>query len=434
MIIPAHNEEGVIGARLDNLLALDYPGEQLEIVVVSDGSTDGTDEIVARIRVARPACPPARASARRKLAALNHAVGESTRDVVAFSDANSSWAPDALRKLVRNLADESVAYVCGKLRLEARGRDEPRRRSTGATSCGCARASPRSARSPAATARSTPCGARTTSRTASARTSACRTRWSSAASARSTSPRRSRPRSPRAISRTSTGARCACSRGRGSTCSRDGCSPASARSTSSSSSRIACSATRAACCTSCCSRRASRSPATGSSTRSRSRCSSCGSCSPRSAACACAFRRRNRLLLLPRHVGDGRRARQLPALRRLAALGARGGRALRRAVALLAVAAAVCACASGSGSARDERDLSAYTGLATWVDLYDPYVLEASRELRRRDGGARRTHPLLRDVELPDEAGDRPPRPRRPLHRGRARARDCRSSRGTCRR
>ncbi len=71
-----------------------------------------------------------------------------------------------------------------------------------------------------------------------------------------------------------------------------------------------------------------------------------------------------------------RRARQLPALRRLAALGARGGRALRRTVALLAVLAAVCACASASGSARDERDLSAYTGLATWVDLYDPHVLK----------------------------------------------------------
>jgi len=55
-----------------------------------------------------------------KLAALNGAVGESTREVVAFSDANSKWAPDALRKLVRNLADDDVSYVCGKLRLERR--------------------------------------------------------------------------------------------------------------------------------------------------------------------------------------------------------------------------------------------------------------------------------------------------------------------------
>jgi cellulose synthase/poly-beta-1,6-N-acetylglucosamine synthase-like glycosyltransferase len=115
VIIPAHDEEGVIAARLDNLLVLDYPPEQLDILVVSDGSTDRTDEIVERYAplVRLLALPRG-----GKLAALNRAVGESTRDVVAFSDANSSWAPDALRKLVRSLADEDVAYVCGKLRLE----------------------------------------------------------------------------------------------------------------------------------------------------------------------------------------------------------------------------------------------------------------------------------------------------------------------------
>jgi cellulose synthase/poly-beta-1,6-N-acetylglucosamine synthase-like glycosyltransferase len=118
VIIPAHDEKGVIGARLDNLLALDYPAEQLEVLVVSDGSTDGTDEVV-RTYGAREPCVRLLALPRGgKLAALNRAVGETERDVVAFSDANSSWAPDALRKLVRNLADPDVAYVCGKLRLE----------------------------------------------------------------------------------------------------------------------------------------------------------------------------------------------------------------------------------------------------------------------------------------------------------------------------
>jgi cellulose synthase/poly-beta-1,6-N-acetylglucosamine synthase-like glycosyltransferase len=118
VIIPAHDEEGVIGARLDNLLALDYPREQLEIVVVSDGSTDGTDTIVQEYGSREPRVRLLALQRGGKLAALNHAVGESKRDVVAFSDANSSWAPDALRKLMRNLADENVAYVCGKLSLE----------------------------------------------------------------------------------------------------------------------------------------------------------------------------------------------------------------------------------------------------------------------------------------------------------------------------
>jgi cellulose synthase/poly-beta-1,6-N-acetylglucosamine synthase-like glycosyltransferase len=118
VIIPAHDEEGVIAARLDNLLALDYPAEQLEIVVVSDGSVDRTDEIVCAYTARDPRVRLLALPRGGKLAALNRAVGESDREVVAFSDANSSWAPDALRKLVRNLADEDVAYVCGKLRLE----------------------------------------------------------------------------------------------------------------------------------------------------------------------------------------------------------------------------------------------------------------------------------------------------------------------------
>jgi len=118
VIIPAHDEEGVIGARLDNLLALDYPPEQLEIVVVSDGSTDRTDEIVAGYGAREPRVRLLALPRGGKLAALNRAVGESRREIVAFSDANSKWAPDALRKLARNLADGDVAYVCGKLVLE----------------------------------------------------------------------------------------------------------------------------------------------------------------------------------------------------------------------------------------------------------------------------------------------------------------------------
>ena len=118
VIIPAHDEESVIAARLDNLLALDYPEEQLEILVVSDGSVDRTDAIVGEYTARDPRVRLLALPRGGKLAALNRAVGESDREVVAFSDANSSWAPDALRKLVRNLADEDVAYVCGKLRLE----------------------------------------------------------------------------------------------------------------------------------------------------------------------------------------------------------------------------------------------------------------------------------------------------------------------------
>jgi cellulose synthase/poly-beta-1,6-N-acetylglucosamine synthase-like glycosyltransferase len=118
VIIPAYNEEAVIERRLENLLDLDYPSEKLEIVVASDASSDRTNELVASVaeresRVQLLECPRG-----GKVAAQDRAVRNATSDVVAFSDGNATWAPDALRRLVANLADPEVAYVCGQLRLQ----------------------------------------------------------------------------------------------------------------------------------------------------------------------------------------------------------------------------------------------------------------------------------------------------------------------------
>jgi cellulose synthase/poly-beta-1,6-N-acetylglucosamine synthase-like glycosyltransferase len=121
VVVAAHDEEAVIVRRLENLLALDYPAAKLEILVASDGSTDRTDELVGtvagatkRVRLLR--CPRA-----GKVAAQNRAVGETTSEVVAFTDANARWHGRALRELVGNFADPAVAYVCGRLRLEPSG-------------------------------------------------------------------------------------------------------------------------------------------------------------------------------------------------------------------------------------------------------------------------------------------------------------------------
>jgi cellulose synthase/poly-beta-1,6-N-acetylglucosamine synthase-like glycosyltransferase len=118
VIVPAHDEDDVIGARLENLLELDYPADRLELLVVSDGSTDRTDEIVRAYADRDPRVRLLALPRGGKLAALNAAVGHSDREVVAFSDANSRWSPETLRMLVRDLADDDVAYVCGKLVLE----------------------------------------------------------------------------------------------------------------------------------------------------------------------------------------------------------------------------------------------------------------------------------------------------------------------------
>jgi cellulose synthase/poly-beta-1,6-N-acetylglucosamine synthase-like glycosyltransferase len=113
VIVAAYNEEGVIERRIANLRALDYPPEKLEVVVTSDGSSDRTDELaeMSGVRVVRN-------PRGGKVAAQDRAVRETTSDVVAFSDANATWAPDALRKLVRNFADPDVGYVTGRANLQ----------------------------------------------------------------------------------------------------------------------------------------------------------------------------------------------------------------------------------------------------------------------------------------------------------------------------
>jgi len=114
LIVPAHDEEDVIEARVQNLLELDYPAEKLELVVASDASTDRTHELVrAYDRVRLLECERA-----GKLPTMNRAVRETDSEILAFGDANAVWAPNALHKLVRNFADPDVAYVCGQVRFQ----------------------------------------------------------------------------------------------------------------------------------------------------------------------------------------------------------------------------------------------------------------------------------------------------------------------------
>jgi cellulose synthase/poly-beta-1,6-N-acetylglucosamine synthase-like glycosyltransferase len=112
VIVTAYNEESVIEQRLANLAALDYPKEKIELVVTSDASTDRTESLAsaAGARV----IPNERGG---KVAAQNNAVRQVDSEIVAFSDANCTWQPAALRKLVRNFADPEVAYVCGRLNI-----------------------------------------------------------------------------------------------------------------------------------------------------------------------------------------------------------------------------------------------------------------------------------------------------------------------------
>lgn len=119
-IISAYNEDGVIREKLENALAIDYPGDRLEIIVISDASSDGTDAIVLEYaaRGVRLARQPER---RGKTAGLNAVVPHVSGEIVVFSDANAMYARDALRMLVRNFADPEIGCVTGEAKyLESR--------------------------------------------------------------------------------------------------------------------------------------------------------------------------------------------------------------------------------------------------------------------------------------------------------------------------
>jgi cellulose synthase/poly-beta-1,6-N-acetylglucosamine synthase-like glycosyltransferase len=113
LIVPAYDEEEVIAAKVANALALDYPRDRLQVIVTSDGSTDATAERAGAAGASLVLeLPPG-----GKVAALNAAAEQAAGDVLAFSDANSVWARDALRRLVAPFADPAVGYVCGQVRF-----------------------------------------------------------------------------------------------------------------------------------------------------------------------------------------------------------------------------------------------------------------------------------------------------------------------------
>ena len=121
LIVPAYNEEACLQDKVANVADLDYPRDRLQVIFVSDGSTDRTNDILAAID--DPAIEtlllPARAG---KATALNRAVERARHGILVFSDAATMFRPDAIRQLVRHFADGRVGVVCGALGL--RGGDE----------------------------------------------------------------------------------------------------------------------------------------------------------------------------------------------------------------------------------------------------------------------------------------------------------------------
>lgn len=120
LVIAAYNEAELLEAKLENSLALRYPEGRLEILVVSDGSTDRSPEIARGYadRGVRSLYAPER---RGKLHAVDRAVKEAKGEIVVLSDANAFYNPEAVEKLVRHFADPAVGMVAGEKRVASGG-------------------------------------------------------------------------------------------------------------------------------------------------------------------------------------------------------------------------------------------------------------------------------------------------------------------------
>jgi cellulose synthase/poly-beta-1,6-N-acetylglucosamine synthase-like glycosyltransferase len=113
VIVAAYAEEEVIAPRIGNLRELDYPADKVEVIVACDGSPDGT---AGRARDAG-ADLVLELPRGGKIRAQDAGVERSRGALVAFSDANALWEPDALRRLVAAFADPRVGYACGQVRF-----------------------------------------------------------------------------------------------------------------------------------------------------------------------------------------------------------------------------------------------------------------------------------------------------------------------------
>jgi cellulose synthase/poly-beta-1,6-N-acetylglucosamine synthase-like glycosyltransferase len=111
LIVAAHDEERVIGAKVENARELDYPRERLEVIVACDGCSDRTAQLAREAGADLVLELPRGGKIRAQDAAVERAGGE----IVAFSDANALWDADAARKLAAAFEDPRVGYACGQV-------------------------------------------------------------------------------------------------------------------------------------------------------------------------------------------------------------------------------------------------------------------------------------------------------------------------------
>ncbi len=116
MVVPAFNEEDHLHEKINNCLTIDYPQDRIEFIFGSDGSDDGTNDILESKsnRSIRAFIYPKREG---KTKVLNKLIGMTQAEIILLSDANTIYQPESVKILVRHFSDNAIGGVCGKLRL-----------------------------------------------------------------------------------------------------------------------------------------------------------------------------------------------------------------------------------------------------------------------------------------------------------------------------
>jgi cellulose synthase/poly-beta-1,6-N-acetylglucosamine synthase-like glycosyltransferase len=122
VLVPVYNEEKVIQSKLDNIAALDYPADRIQIWIGSDCSTDATHDIVRKFpdKRVRLWIAPKRGG---KTEVLNHMIPLVNADVLVFTDANTMHRPDSIRKLVRSFADPAIGGAAGLIKHQTKKKE-----------------------------------------------------------------------------------------------------------------------------------------------------------------------------------------------------------------------------------------------------------------------------------------------------------------------
>jgi cellulose synthase/poly-beta-1,6-N-acetylglucosamine synthase-like glycosyltransferase len=117
LIVPAYNEEDCLEAKIRNIMEIQYPPKKLEVIFISDGSTDRTNEILNKLQdpSIRTILLPER---KGKANALNIAVSEARNELLILSDTSTLFAPNAMQKLARHFPDSNVGAVCGAIEFQ----------------------------------------------------------------------------------------------------------------------------------------------------------------------------------------------------------------------------------------------------------------------------------------------------------------------------